>query len=129
MDELAQVAPESIGLLMQKQPYPPKRVIGVSKIALRRKKDEVSMKKRLLHTQPAGKNAFQTRTAKTGEHCPMTGFWAPADLNGNRLVISEGEIMPSNQGESATWILVTGLIQALEPNALFHVAKGFGVGY
>jgi hypothetical protein len=87
------------------------------------------MKKRFLHTPPAGKNAFQVRTAKTGEHCPTTGFWAPADLNGNKRLISQGEIMPSNQGESATWILVPGPIQALEPNAWSHVAKGWGVGY
>lgn len=37
--------------------------------------------------------------------------------------------MPSDQGESVTWIFVTGPDSSLELGKFFPVAKAFGTGY
>jgi hypothetical protein len=48
----------------------------------------------------------KAKTAKTGEHCPMTGWWVPVNRNGDKRFAPEGSIMPADQGESVIWALV-----------------------
>ena len=44
--------------------------------------------------------------AKTGEHCPLSGWWASDGPEGNGHYIGEGSIMPAVSGVSVTWSLV-----------------------
>lgn len=64
------------------------------------------MKKRIPHKQVNSKNSSKTREAKTGEHCPLNGWWVPASREAESHFISEGSIMPPNKGQSVTWTLV-----------------------
>lgn len=67
------------------------------------------MKKRTLchpflsSTRPSG-----SRESKTGEHCPITGWWVAAGQESDAHFVAEGSIMPSRQGRSASWALVAG---------------------
>lgn len=64
------------------------------------------MKKRIPHKQLPGRNPHKARRAKTGEHCPMNGWWAPTGREKDRRLIAEGSLMPADNGESITWKLV-----------------------
>lgn len=64
------------------------------------------MKKRIPRMQIPGRNAYEAHGVKTGEHCPMTGWWVPAGREGNGHYIAEGSMMPSDSGQSITWTLV-----------------------
>lgn len=65
------------------------------------------MKKRIPRKQVVGKTP-KDRKAKTGEHCPLTGWWAmyltASDVSGR--FVTEGNIMPAAEGRSVTWILI-----------------------
>lgn len=65
------------------------------------------MKKPIPRKQLPGKNARNARTAKTGEHCPLTGWWAAAGRDADLRLIAEGSIMPADGGKSITWKLAT----------------------
>ena len=62
------------------------------------------MKKRIPRRHASGVKSFIT-FAKTGEHCPLNGWWASEWLEGSHYV-SEGSIMPAVKGESVIWTLV-----------------------
>jgi hypothetical protein len=67
------------------------------------------MKKRIPPTHVRGKNSTQAHLAKTGEHCPVGGWWAPADRHEDQRIFAEGSIMPADKGRSVTWTLVTNV--------------------
>lgn len=43
---------------------------------------------------------------KTGEHCPVIGWWAPSNSQDVKRFVTEGSIMPPDKGQSVTWKLV-----------------------
>ena len=51
-----------------------------------------------------------TNGVRTGEHCPRTGWWAPAGgkasttIAGEPRFIGEGSVMPSINGIPGTWL-------------------------
>lgn len=68
------------------------------------------MKKRFPRKQFPGKNLQQARTAMTGEHCPLSGWWSPDNfwwlpdnLEREKLFIAEGSIMPPYEGKPVLW--------------------------
>ena len=44
-------------------------------------------------------------TAKTGEVCPESGIWKPAN-GGDTAPIAKGNRMPPSKGEATTWTLI-----------------------
>lgn len=40
---------------------------------------------------------------RTGEHCPVTGWWAPLEDESHPQFVTEGSLMPSVNGMSGTW--------------------------
>lgn len=64
------------------------------------------MKKRLSRKRIPTDNGQHARTARTGEHCPLNGWWLPADMQLEKLFISEGSIMPPYEGRPVLWTVV-----------------------
>ena len=73
------------------------------------------MKIRIPHKQPSGTNSHDARRAKTGEHCPMNGWWASTGRENDRRFIAEGSLMPANNGQPITWTVVAGGSDLLKP--------------
>lgn len=44
--------------------------------------------------------------AETGNHCPVSGEWAPGNDGGAMLRLYEGNIMPSFRDSRVRWTLV-----------------------
>jgi hypothetical protein len=72
------------------------------------------MKRRshFISAQPEG------RAARTGEHCPETGWWSPAQAKpeGGRQparFISQGSVMPALGSTAVSWLLL-----AAQPRAM-----------
>lgn len=42
---------------------------------------------------------------RTGEHCPVNGWWVPVDGEGDACFITEGSIMPPVNGAPGLWTL------------------------
>ncbi|WP_181037311.1 hypothetical protein [Arthrobacter sp. 4R501] len=84
------------------------------------------MKKRIPHKQNPGKNSHKAYAAKTGEHCPSDGWWAPTGLKADRRFIAEGSIMPADNGKSVTWILVASESGSRKPK-YDHTALGASI--
>lgn len=84
------------------------------------------MKKRIPHKQVNSKNSSKTREAKTGEHCPLNGWWVPASREAESHFISEGSIMPTNKGQSVTWTLVASQFGSRKPKYA-HPAAGTSI--
>ena len=82
------------------------------------------MKKRIPHVHLPGK-APKSRTAKTGEHCPLTGWWT-ATPDGDKRLITEGSVMPTEKETSLTWTLITGESCFRKPNHT-HPAIGASI--
>lgn len=40
---------------------------------------------------------------RTGEHCPVSGWWAPLEDESHQQFVTEGSIMPSVNGMPGTW--------------------------
>lgn len=43
------------------------------------------------------------RTLRTGEHCPVSGWWAVASEPKTARFISEGSVMPAHDGIAVAW--------------------------
>ena len=65
-----------------------------------------TVKKRTGRVVVEGGNADFRNTANTGEHCPGSGWWAPIGKPSRELVINEGSMMPTYEGEATTWIFL-----------------------
>lgn len=61
------------------------------------------MKKRIPRRQVHSKKVHKAREAKTGEHRPLTGWWAPPSPAADTDLLTEGRTKRSNSGESVTW--------------------------
>ncbi|WP_205754621.1 hypothetical protein [Pseudarthrobacter sp. NamB4] len=73
------------------------------------------MKKRILrHPFLSSPHSPESREAKTGEHCPVTGWWAPSGEEADAHFVTEGSIMPSRQGGSTSWALAAGRMEAAQ---------------
>lgn len=59
---------------------------------------------RLEHTRIS--ESGRAQSARTGDHCPASGWWAPLDDEADAQFITEGSIMPSNNGFPGSWKLV-----------------------
>ena len=73
------------------------------------------MKKHHPYQHVQGKNTQTTRQARTGEHCPLDGWWAPAGGGADRRYIGRGNVLPAHDGDTVIWTLVatrTGSRQA-----------------
>lgn len=64
------------------------------------------MKKRTQLTAPLMRNVRMSHSARTGDHCPANGWWAPFNDVENPYFITEGSIMPSANGGPSNWKLV-----------------------
>jgi hypothetical protein len=64
------------------------------------------MKKRISRKHLPGRASHESAMAKTGEHCPLNGWWASADNVGDQRFIGEGSIMPADKGRSVAWTLI-----------------------
>jgi hypothetical protein len=75
------------------------------------------MKKRIQLKSPVERNVRMSRSARTGDHCPADGWWAPLGDTGNHRFIAEGSIMPSAKGEPSNWrLIVSNHHQSLGPH-------------
>lgn len=83
------------------------------------------MKKRIPHHQLPDKNSDTAHVAKTGEHCPLTGRWAPVPGVGDRRLIAEGSIMPADKGRSVTWTLVASESPSRKPKPTTPQSRTF----
>lgn len=81
------------------------------------------MKKRIPHKQIPGRDRQTAVAANTGEHCPLAGWWVPAAGEGKRRFISEGSIMPADDGKSVTWTLTASGDRLRKPGYT-HPAAG-----
>ncbi len=43
---------------------------------------------------------------RTGEHCPVNGWWAPLNRRSPAHFLTEGSIMPADGGTAVVWTLV-----------------------
>lgn len=50
--------------------------------------------------------ARRSSAPRTGEHCPISGWWAPTHAEDQARFIMEGSIMPSDSGDAITWMRV-----------------------
>ena len=62
--------------------------------------------KRIHHRPFPSQSSRKGREARTGEHCPLTGWWAPAGLEADAQLLAEGSIMPPSRGVLVAWTLV-----------------------
>lgn len=85
--------------------------------------EEAVMKKRIPHQHFHGKNSRKGREVRTGEHCPINGWWAPASGTTEANFVAEGSIMPAQKGESVTWTLVASQFGSRKPKYA-HPAEG-----
>ncbi len=82
------------------------------------------MKNRISRNHLPGRTSHQPATAKTGEHCPLNGWWTSADNQGDKRFIGEGSIMPADKGRTVAWTLTTGGLDSSEPDdALLHSGR------
>ncbi|MET3923712.1 hypothetical protein ABIB26_004679 [Arthrobacter sp. UYEF20] len=73
------------------------------------------MKKRSPHRSAHGRKDAGASGPKTGEHCPATGWWAPAGNDAGAQFLSEGSLMPPDNGEIAFWALVSARHESPKP--------------
>lgn len=81
------------------------------------------MKKRIPQYHFHSKNPRKGREVRTGEHCPINGWWAPAGEAGDANFVAEGSIMPAQKGASVTWTLVASQFGSRKPKYT-HPAAG-----
>ncbi len=62
------------------------------------------MRKKKSQRALAGAQKGLPRTPQTGEHCPNSGWWAPASNPTKGYFISEGSLMPPHDGETVSWV-------------------------
>jgi hypothetical protein len=84
------------------------------------------MKKRIPHRQIPGKNVRKGREARTGEHCPVNGWWAPAGKEAEAQYITEGSIMPPSNNRSVAWTLAATRMAVRQPRHI-HPAPGASI--
>ena len=75
---------------------------------------------------PTAKNSRKGREARTGEHCPLDGWWAPAGREADAHFVAEGSIMPPNNGQSVTWTLAATHFGSRKPTHA-HPAAGTSI--
>ena len=80
------------------------------------------MKKRIQHRQFHSKSSRKGREARTGEHCPLNGWWAPAGQEAAAQLLAEGSIMPPSGGELVTWTLVASQFGSRKPQYVLSAA-------
>lgn len=64
------------------------------------------MKKHYPHKEVHGTRTHRARQARTGEHCPFNGWWAPAGREEDRRYVMQGNILPAHDGGTVVWTLV-----------------------
>jgi hypothetical protein len=80
------------------------------------------MKKRIPHRPLPSKTSPKARKARTGDHCPVHGWWVPAIRESGSHFIAEGSIMPSHNGQSVTWSEAAAPSESPEPQHALPVA-------
>lgn len=63
------------------------------------------MKKRIASEQLRTKVSRTGHFGRTGEHCPVDGWWVPDGTEPEGRFIVQGSIMPPQDGEAVTWQL------------------------
>lgn len=64
------------------------------------------MKKRTLVRSDSTDVVSGTMAYRTGDHCPVSGWWVPLDREAVAQFVSEGSIMPGESGMAVVWTLV-----------------------
>lgn len=83
------------------------------------------MKKHHPHHHVQGNNTHRARQARTGEHCPLDGWWAPADREADHRYIGRGSVLPAYDGETVTWTLVATRTGSRQPKYALPGAGAF----
>lgn len=83
------------------------------------------MKKHYPHTEVHGTRTHRARQARTGEHCPFNGWWAPAGREENRRYVMQGNILPAYDGSTVTWTLVASSSGSRSPKYVLPPAGVF----
>lgn len=73
------------------------------------------MKKRLPQRKFSGQDAPMAFSARTGEHCPVNGWWVSTSGEGASRFIAEGSLMPAELGKSAIWTLAASDFRLRKP--------------
>lgn len=84
------------------------------------------MKRRIAHPHSQSKSSRNGREVRTGEYCPLNGWWVPASRDADAHFIAEGSIMPAHGGESMTWTLVASQFGSRKPKYA-HPAAGASI--
>lgn len=74
------------------------------------------MKKRIQSQHIAGVDGGGSPGSRTGEHCPVDGWWAPLNDETAAHFIVEGSVMPSVGGNPTIWKLVRHLPRIQGPS-------------
>ena len=91
-----------------------------------RKLPEGRTVKKRTHSQHTGSSVNgRGPRPRTGEHCPVNGWWAPLSNEASAHFITQGSIMPAVKGHPESWRLLAGQPrQALKPSYDFP-PRGF----
>jgi hypothetical protein len=65
------------------------------------------MKKRTPRQTAVRVKRGTSKGPRTGDHCPTTGWWAPANRPEDSHFISEGNLMPSQSGQAGRWVFLS----------------------
>ncbi|MEW9871794.1 hypothetical protein ABV518_09745 [Arthrobacter sp. HS15c] len=84
--------------------------------------EEAEMKKRIPHRQFHSKSSRKGREVRTGEHCPLNGWWAPAGQEADAQLVAEGSIMPPSSGELVKWTLMASQFGSRKPKYALSAA-------
>lgn len=58
----------------------------------------------LAEVEPIG--CLAVGAPRTGEHCPVSGWWAPDGYPTEKRLVTEGNVMPSHRGQAVLWMLM-----------------------
>ncbi|WP_035778170.1 hypothetical protein [Arthrobacter sp. 35/47] len=83
------------------------------------------MKKHHPHHHVQGTGTHKTREARTGEHCPVDGWWAPAGREADQRYIAQGSVLPAHDGDTVTWIFVARRSDSRQPKYALPAAGAF----
>jgi hypothetical protein len=82
------------------------------------------MKKRMPRQTAVRVKRAISKSTCTGDHCPTTGWWAPATKPEDSHFISEGNLMPSQSGQAGRWVFLSHELDTIQRPKYDHVPPG-----
>ncbi|WP_323960435.1 hypothetical protein [Arthrobacter sp. JZ12] len=81
------------------------------------------MRKRISHTESP--RIYRASRARTGEHCPLDGWWSPDGGQKGEQFIAKGNMMPAENGKPITWKLIAAEQRSRRPKYPLPAPGGF----